>query len=64
MDTSEVIVVGQPVGIPITSAVAGTCGPVQITTAATGPDGVNRVWGHARSVGAAAEPAIVDLCLE
>jgi hypothetical protein len=55
VDTGETIVVGQPVGLPATSAVPGACGVnVTITTR----------WGRVMFVAAAAEAALIDLQLE
>lgn len=55
VDTAETIVIGQPVGLPAASAVAGACGVnVTITTR----------WGHVMFVAAAAEPALINLRLE
>jgi hypothetical protein len=55
VDTGETVVIGQPVGLPGTSAVPGACGVnVTITTR----------WGRVMFVAAAAEPALVDLQLE
>lgn len=57
VDTSETIVIGEPVGRPGTHDVDGACGVVA-------NDGTDAVWGTVMHVGAAAEPAIVDLSLE
>lgn len=55
VDTGETVVIGQPVGLPATSAVPGACGVnVTITTR----------WGKVMFVAAAAEPALVNLTLE
>jgi len=55
VDTGETIVIGQPVGLPGTSAVAGACGVnVTITTR----------WGAVMFVAAAAEPALINLQLD
>jgi hypothetical protein len=55
VDTSETVVIGEEVGYPGTISVAGTCGLVGA--------GTDAVWGTVLHVGAAAEPAIVDLML-
>lgn len=57
VDTSETVVIGEPVGRPGTHDVDGTCGLVA-------NDGTDAVWGTVLHVGAAAEPAIIDLSLE
>ena len=55
VDTSETIVIGQPVGLPATSTVPGACGVnVTITTR----------WGAVMFVAAAAEPALINLQLD
>lgn len=55
VDTGETVVIGQPVGLPGTSAVAGACGVnVTITTR----------WGAVMFVAAAAEPALINLQLD
>jgi hypothetical protein len=55
VDTGETVVIGQPVGLPATSAVPGACGVnVTITTR----------WGRVMFVAAAAEPAMLDLSLD
>jgi hypothetical protein len=55
VDTGETVVIGQPVGLPATSSVAGACGVnVTITTR----------WGRVMFVAAAAEPALIDLSLD
>lgn len=56
VDTSETVVLGEPVGYPATPNVAGACGPVGADT--------DETWGICMQVGAAAEPALVDLKLE
>lgn len=55
VDTGETIVIGQPVGLPETSAVAGACG-VNLT--------ITSRWGKVMFVAAAAEPALINLTLE
>lgn len=55
VDTAETIVIGQPVGLPAASAVAGACGVnVTITTR----------WGAVMFVAVAAEPALINLQLD
>lgn len=55
VDTGETVLIGQPVGLPGTSAVAGACGVnVTITTR----------WGMVMFVAAAAEPALINLQLD
>lgn len=53
VDTSETIVIGEPVGYPATPNVAGAIGPI-------GADSDTYI-GNAMTVGAAAEPSLVKL---
>lgn len=55
VDTGETIVIGQPVGNPGTSAVAGACG-VNVT--------ITHRWGTVMYVAAATDAALIDLQLE
>ncbi len=55
VDTGETVVIGNSVGLPATSSVAGACG-VRVT--------LEQSWGSVMAVGAAAEPALIDLALE
>lgn len=64
VDTGDTLVIGQPVGCPTTSAVAGAGGVIADGNVLTTAYSMTRVWGHVRSLGTAAEPALVDLCLE
>lgn len=55
VDTAETILIGQPVGLPGTSSVAGACGVnVTITTR----------WGPVLYVAAATDAALIDLQLD
>lgn len=56
VDTSETLVIGEPAGYPATPNVAGACGPIGADT--------DSFWGNCMHVGAAAEPAVLDLALE
>ena len=58
VDTGDTVVIGSMVGIPSTSAVAGTCG-VADPTAFAFP-----LYGTVMSIAAADEPALVNLTLE
>lgn len=64
VDTGDTIVVGQPVGLPASSAVAGACGPVTIDPTLTAVTQVPATWGNAVQVGAASKVALVNLSLE
>lgn len=55
VDTAETVVVGEVVGYPAAPAVAGACGVTAVT---------DMTWGTVVEVGAAAEPALVNLNLE
>lgn len=55
VDTAETVVIGDSVGSPATSSVAGACG-VRVTLEGS--------WGNVMAVGAAAEPALVYLHLD
>ena len=56
VDTSETVVIGEPVGYAAESAIDGACGPVAADTDGT--------WGICRYVGAAAETALVELNID
>jgi hypothetical protein len=55
VDTAETVVIGDSVGNPAACAVAGACG-VRVT--------LEQAWGNVLLVGAAAEPAIVNLGID
>ncbi len=55
VDTSETVVIGDTVGNAATTSVAGACG-VRVT--------LEQSWGNVLLVGAAAEPAIVNLSID
>lgn len=55
VDTGDTLVIGDPVGIPGTNAVAGTC---------AAPGTTAGVYGHVMFIATAAEPALVKLKLE
>ena len=55
VDTGETVVIGDTVSLPDTSSVAGACG-VRLT--------LEQSWGNVLLVGAAAEPALVNLNID
>lgn len=58
VDTGDTLVIGAYAGIPSTNAVAGACGTATATAFAF------PVYGRVMSIATAAEPALIDLCLE
>jgi hypothetical protein len=54
VDTAETVVIGDSVGSPAAAAVAGACG-VRAT--------LEGIWGNVMAVGAAAEPALINVKL-
>ena len=55
VDSSESLVIGDPVGNPGTAAVAGACGIIVR---------LEQAWGNVLLIGAAAEPAIINLTID
>ena len=55
VDTAETVVIGDTVGNAATTSVTGTCG-VRVT--------LEQAWGNVLVVGAAAEPALVNLSID
>lgn len=56
VDTDDTLIIGEPVGYPVSPAVAGACGPIGADT--------DLQWGIARYIATAGEVAIVDLTLD
>lgn len=56
-DAGDTVVIGEPAGKPGTHGTAGGIGVVA-------NDGTDAVWGIVMSVGAAAEPSLIDLMLD